>query len=559
MSELALREEIPSAAFEQITTIKHAGGNLLSIINDILDFSKIESGKLEIVPANYSLSSLIHDVVSIIRLRLDESNVRFVSDIDSSIPNMLYGDEVRIRQILLNILNNAVKYTPKGFISLDVRGDVSEDTVNLYFEVSDTGTGIKEEDLGRLFGDFVQLDLSIHKGVEGTGLGLAITHNLVKAMGGEIIVASEYGHGSTFIVTLPQMICTSEQSASDENPAEEPFTAPDARVLIVDDIDTNLKVAEGLLQPYQMKTDLCKSGASAIAAVQENRYDLVFLDHMMPEMDGIETISHIRALGGLHETLPVIALTANAVTGTREMFLRSGFNDFLSKPIDTDQLNAILTQWIPKQKQHKAEDPAAAKEPSNGNPVIHGLDVQQGIRLTGGTLKSYLRTLAAFHSDGTEKVGQIRECLETGDLRLYTIYTHSIKGAAAIIGANALSETAKALEMAGKNEDMAFIRTHTDRFLANLDTVLDNVAQALLSMKEQTSPGDIVTMKDGLARLKEALDALDSESIDRALEDLQPFVSTDGVGAVVQKILENTWVGEYDGAVELIDRVLEDP
>jgi len=469
MAELALRENIQGIAREHIITIKQAGTNLLSLINDLLDFSKIESGKLEIVPSNYQFSSMIHDVISIIKMRVVDSKICFVVNLDCNIPNSLYGDEIRIRQVLLNVLSNAVKYTKKGFVSFSISGKIIENMVFLTIDVTDSGSGIKPEDIEKLFGEFVQIDLKSHKGVEGTGLGLVITKKLVNAMDGDIKVRSEYGKGSTFTIKLSQKICSPEPLASVEKPEEKnalvyeqnkiyadsiictidnlgvvchriendydlreklrtqnyaflfvsqsllinakaiikelesktkvvvltefgtvpsginlevltmpahsisvanvlngvsdrfsyslnentsvvPFIAPEASVLIVDDIGTNLKVAEGLLLPYKMKIDLCFSGVEAIAIVNQNRYDLVFMDHMMPEMDGVEATRLIREK---YADLPIIALTANAVSGTKEMFLSNGFNDFLSKPIDTIKLNAILVKWIPKEKQEK--------------------------------------------------------------------------------------------------------------------------------------------------------------------------------------------------------------
>ncbi len=472
MAELALRESKPNTVREHIITIKQAGANLLSIINDILDFSKIESGKLEIIPSNYQLSSLINDVVSIIKMRVVDSNLSFVVNIDCNVPNYLFGDETRIRQVLLNVLSNAVKYTKKGFVAFSVNGEITEDKVFLTIDVADSGNGIKQEDLKKLFGEFVQIDSAFHKGIEGTGLGLVITKKLVNAMGGDISVQSEYGKGSTFTITLSQKICSPEPLAAIEKTEEksilvyEPnkiyadsivctidnlgvichrvendydlreklqlkdytflfvsysllinakamikelksktqivvltefgnatadmnldvlvmpvhsisvanilngvsgrfsyssnedasaarFSAPSARILIVDDISTNLKVVEGLMLPYKMQMDLCISGSAAIEAVKKHPYDLVLMDHMMPQMDGIEATKLIREMG--YAELPIIALTANAISGIKEMFLASGFNDFLSKPIDTIKLNAVLAKWIPKEKQEKLD------------------------------------------------------------------------------------------------------------------------------------------------------------------------------------------------------------
>ena len=476
MTELALRENRHDARTEHILTIKQAGANLLAIINDILDFSKIEAGKAEIVPNDYSVASLLNDVITIIRMRAADSRLHFAVKADSHIPHMLYGDETRIRQALLNILSNAAKYTEKGFVSLGVYGEKSGNGwMNLIFEVTDSGIGIKPEDIEKLFSDFTQLDLVRNRGIEGIGLGLAITRGLVRMMGGDITVRSEYGKGSTFTITLPQKVRSREPLAKIERPraisaliyerrriyaeslayaggslgvdftlaasgtelyekmesrvydflfipsvlykknedtilkfghdtktvilaefgeavfdknlgalsmpvycvcladmlngvqagplyaADTPaieFSAPDARVLIVDDINTNLKVAQGLLAPYNMRVDLATGGAAAIEAIQSERYDIVFMDHKMPQMDGVEATRLIREMGEgdpYYREIPVIALTANAVSGIADMFIENGFNDFLSKPIDTAELNTILEKWLPKEKQESKD------------------------------------------------------------------------------------------------------------------------------------------------------------------------------------------------------------
>jgi signal transduction histidine kinase/CheY-like chemotaxis protein/HPt (histidine-containing phosphotransfer) domain-containing protein len=677
MSELALRNDASSFVRKEIITIKQAGTNLLSIINDILDFSKIESGKLEIIPANYLFSSLVNDVVSIIRMRVIDSRLRFVVNIDSRIPNALFGDEARIRQALLNVLSNAVKYTKKGFISFSITGKITEEgMVLLTINVADSGIGIKQEDIEKLFGDFVQVDLTANKGVEGTGLGLAITKNLIKAMGGDIRVYSEYGEGSIFTITLPQKINSPEPLATVENPEEKNvlvyerrqiyadsvacnienlgvsctrvkndeelreklnakdysfvfvtyvllenvkkilselgskaqiavltgfgstitdknlsslampvysisvahilngvsdafsynantyatvmFNAPNAKVLVVDDVSTNLQVAEGLLLPYKMQVDLCLSGAEAIHAVKKNRYDLVFMDHMMPEMDGIEATKRIRELGAEYLNLPIVALTANAVSGMKEMFLANGFDDFLSKPIDTVKLNAVLEKWIPKERQEKARKEIKINEESDSSIEIYGVDVKKGISMMGGSVKNYLQTLAVFHRDGIRKIEEINKCLETDNYPLYTIHVHALKSASANIGADEISETAKALEMAGKQEDMNFIKLRNAAFLTALQILLDNISAILVANNESKRKKfvDINVLKGKLVKLKEALEAFDLDAIDKLANDLREFTQAAEIGGSVDKILQSTLVGNYEEAVSVIEGVL---
>jgi len=526
MAELALREYISNAAREHIITIKQAGNNLLSIINDILDFSKIESGKLEIVPSNYQFSSLIDDVVSIIKVRIVDSDLSFVVNIDPNVPNSLFGDEIRIKQVLLNMLSNAVKYTKKGFISFSVNGEITGDTVLLTIEVADSGIGIKKEDLEKLFDDFVRLDFAINKNIEGTGLGLAITKSIIKVMNGKISVKSEYGKGSTFTVKLPQKIRSNELFDTIKNDSVAiKFNAPEARILIVDDIDTNLKVAKGLMQPYKMKIDLCLIGAEAIEMVKANSYDLVFMDHMMPEMDGIEATKLIRKI---YANLPIIALTANAVSGTREMFLSNGFNDFLSKPIDIIKLNSILEKWLPKEKQEKAEE--TLRESPNVS----------------------LEILDTFYKDGLKKIEEIKECLETDNYPLYTIYIHALKSASASIGALDLSEMAKLLEIAAKRGDFTYIKQHTPEFLKALEVLLNNISAN--KKNEQKGPVDFETLKTELNKLKEAVGVLDSDAIDEATTSLKAYTQVTKVEDILQKIL----IGEYEEAVSMIDTLTEE-
>ena len=602
MTELILREDISSNVLEYARTIKQAGSNLLTLINEILDFSKIETGKFEIVPIEYSFSSLINDVVSIIRARVHGSRVRFAVNVSCDIPGTLYGDETRIRQILINVLGNSVKYTEKGYICFSTTGEFADgDTVNISFDIMDSGRGIKQEDAEKLFEDFTQLDLEKNTGIEGVGLGLAITHSMVDEMGGQISVQSEYGEGSIFTISIPQKYYNRNALASVDNPSEIEvlvferreihansiiqtignlgvnntlvqngsdlrnklscqhydfifipfalynenkdiisklandsriiiltefgeevpkkdlriismpvhcipiadvlndvkgsfsysdgnestirFSAPEANVLVVDDINTNQKVVQGLLTPYNMKMVFCTSGAEAIEALRANEYDLVLMDHKMPEMDGLETTKRIRQMGDAESyfrSVPIVACTANAVSGIREMLLENGFDDFLSKPIDTVLLNTILEKWIPKSKQ---QAPSFSESKNSqvimGDIIIEGLDVGLGVLRSGGTNDLYMNALVAFHGEGIKRIEAIRSCAESGDIPLYTTHMHGLKGAAMIVGAGELSDTAAALEIAGEQNDLDFIRARTPEFLQSLEVTLRDIEAAL--------------------------------------------------------------------------------
>jgi len=565
ISELAMREkEVPQSTYNLLVTIRQAGQNLLSIINDILDFSKIESGMMKIIPANYHFPSLIKDVVNIIGIKAANSMLDFQVSVDKSIPDTLFGDEVRIRQIFLNILSNAVKYTTEGFVSLTVTGKQTDDkTVIIIIEVADSGRGIAQEDMDILFDDFVQLDVAKNKGIEGTGLGLAITYNLVKAMNGNIGVQSEYGKGSVFTVTLPQGI--SERESFVAEAAAKAFIAPTARVLIVDDVRTNIVVAQGLLSFYEMSVDACLSGYEAIDAVRQRRYDLIFMDHMMPEMDGVEATRRIRELPA-GKNLPIIALTANAVSGMHEMFLQNGFDDFLSKPIDTAKLNAVLERWLPKDKQVEAalEDDGGDAAPDGERPraafCIRGVDTDMGVTRAGGTQENYIQTLSIFRDDATAKAAEMRRAAENGDLASLTLQAHALKSAAANIGALDISERAHELETAGKRGDPEFINANAKNFLADLETLTKEINLTLAVNKKNATqaPIDFGALKTILTKLKTALAAVDIEEIDKNAHDLQAFSHTEKAESAVDAILRMVLIGNFDEAEVRIDSLMKE-
>ena len=683
MTELALRSEDLDSALEHIQTVKQAGANLLSIINDILDLSKIETGRMEIVNEEYQLSSLANDVISIIRMRAVDTRIRFVVNIDSSIPNVLVGDEIRIRQVLLNLLNNALKYTERGFVAFYIEGEKQgPQDITLSLRIEDTGIGIKEDDQKLLFTDYTQFDVEKNRGIEGAGLGLSITKNIVNAMDGRIEVQSEYGKGSVFSVILPQKIkdprpmavvddpaylrvivyerrgvytssivyslenlgvtCTlvsndsdlHEKMSSQEfgfvfisyylyeknsdmfikyggsakivvltefgetipdrslnilampvhtisiadilngvstsfayNENTEPivrFTASEARVLVVDDINTNLKVAEGLLLPYKMKIDLCRSGIDAIDLVKEHRYDLIFMDHKMPGMDGVETTHYIREMGETDfflRELPIVALTANAVSGTREMFLSNGFNDFLSKPIDTIKMNSILEKWIPKEKQkgNFTGSGVDRKQVQAEALNVEGLDVKRGIVFSGGTLDLYLETLEVFCKDSQEKITELIVNLEEDNLPLYTIYVHALKGACANVGAQILSDEAKALETAGTQENRTFINRHTGPFINKLRKLIIDVEEALRRTKKfEGDPIEAIILRQDLEALKKALSDLDAGNMHRLMDKLLDYAVPDKTRSVLASISEYILSADYEEAIGMIEGLLSE-
>lgn len=359
LTDVLLRGEWPAEEKKYLLNIRSSGKALLDLVNDLLDFSKIEAGKFEIVEDAYDIAQMLRDIQVIGMTRIGTKPVELIMDVDEEIPSLLYGDELRIRQVIINILNNAVKYTEQGSVTIQVKQqELEEKRVQLYFSVKDTGQGIHEGDLERLFDAFAQVDLKKNKGKEGTGLGLAISRQLVELMGGELTVSSEYGKGSEFSFSLWEGIEDekpigdfSEVPEKEEKKEEYAFAVPNARILLVDDNELNREVAAALLEPFGMKIDMASNGQEAFSMVMETEYDLVLMDHFMPVMDGVEATRKIREQEGeYYQKLPILALTADAVQGVREEFLAAGMNDFVSKPIAMEEMSAALERWLPEEK-----------------------------------------------------------------------------------------------------------------------------------------------------------------------------------------------------------------
>jgi len=365
MSDMLLDEELSEQGKELAASIKSSGNSLLSIINDILDFSKLESGKMVIAPEEYYISSVVHDLLNVVEVRVKDKPVKLFAKVQDSIPRKLYGDSGRIRQILLNIMGNATKFTHEGSVTLEVSWQAKDEKHGrLYFSVQDTGIGIKKENLVKLFDAFEQVDLNKNKGIEGTGLGLSISKLLVEEMGGKIWVESEYEKGSNFHFFI-------EQEVIDGSPCEYgkgvqkteikqfkiTFKAPGAKILVVDDVKVNLRVAAGILKKFGIVPDLIDNAVDCVETLKKRKdYDLIFMDHMMPEIDGIEATRMIRGMNEEYtDHLPIVALSANAVKGMEQEFYTAGMNDFLPKPIEVARLNDILLKWLPEEKIEKTE------------------------------------------------------------------------------------------------------------------------------------------------------------------------------------------------------------
>lgn len=468
MNEMILRQAPPGEIQQYAQNIKSAATVLLSLINEILDFSKIESGHMEIVPTDYQLTQLLREVCTLVGIRAQTKDLQFKIHVDPYLPNGLYGDAGRLRQILINLLNNAIKYTPAGSITLDISGHRHENTLRLRAAITDTGIGIREEDKSRLFHIFERLDIKRNCKIEGTGLGLAITHRLLTMMGGTIKVTSTYGKGSVFTIDLPQAVHSFDPvgvftlSASpcpvDSELHQVHFIAPDAQVLIVDDNEMNCFVADSLLKETQVQTVIAHSGHDALQALQRQHFDVVLLDYMMPGMDGVETLHKAKELPNSHGTR-FIALTATALSGSREKFLQEGFDNYLSKPMTGDDLTAVLHRCLPpallkepprppKPEQDSPTPQQAAPAPTDSQPLI---DRQIGLRYCNNTPALYERVLTMFQEQSAAKIAQLDHDLSAADWQDYRINIHALKSVALTIGCQALNEKAKAQEQAAKD------------------------------------------------------------------------------------------------------------
>ena len=625
MCELVLREEeLSASARENCFNIQASGRSLLSIINDILDFSKIDSGKMELLDEEFSLASVINDVINMSEARRGSKNIKILVDVDPRIPKGLMGDEARIRQVIINLMTNAIKFTEKGSITLTVSYSVQDYGINLVVSVADTGIGISEKNIEKLFTSFRQVDTKKNRAIEGTGLGLAISKNLIKQMGGFISVKSKFGEGSEFRFVIPLHVVDSSPFIAAKDPesihaiacfeegdfaeeegrlfvrmgqrlgvdfqyvntvsqltehcetqdlthiftgsgeyqkntgyfdaavrekqvfviqdrvevlslpddiqrvysplyvipvisainhenivlnlnerrsADAHFVAPKAKVLIVDDNVINLKVAIGLMQPYNMQILTATSGLEAIRMLESRDFDVVFMDHMMPAMDGVETTAIIRnKKDEYYKTLPIIALTANVANDARSMFLSSGFDDFLAKPIELSALNRILKNFIPKEYQQAPEKTAEKqKQPERPHKNDALLDTAIGLSYMGGSEELYKETLAMYVRSGDENIALIERLFEQEDWKNYVIEVHALKSTSLNIGAARLSEMAKALEFAGKAGELSGASSDRNAELIELYRKVIDAGREYLG--EDTPPIEEPENTDGLTEI----------------------------------------------------------
>ena len=576
MNEMILNESGDPEILEYSSNIQNAGRTLLSLINSILDFSKIEDGKMELLPIRYDTLDLMDDLVNMISERAAKKGLELALDIDPDIPRTLYGDDMRIRQVVTNLLTNAVKYTPSGSITLRARlvrrGEMD---CELFIGVSDTGIGIRDEDIEKLFESFLRLDQERNRGIEGTGLGIAIVRRLLEMMGSKLEVRSVYGHGSTFSFRLAQQVISWEpigpyeshrKAALRRKNRRRTIWAPDANILVVDDNDMNLKVAKGLLKRSGIVPDMADSGEQCLKMAARKHYDIIFLDHMMPGMDGIQTLQALRP----SEDTAIIVLTANAVAGAREEYLKAGFQDYLSKPIEVDELEQMLARYLPEQKAQWRD--AAGHEPVTDVQTeerdaletlsASGFRTEAGLRYAAGDRAFYLELLKTFASEQEAKTTAIRGDMERNDWHNYEIHVHALKSGARVIGADELSDMALEQENAAKNQNDSVIKAGCLPMLDRYRETAEQIRSALGSGEDtQSAAGEEMTAEELRSILEEILACLDSFEVERAesvLKEHQGRVfRTQTLGVLLRDALSAMDEFETDLAAEKL-RVLLD-
>ncbi|SDB57268.1 Signal transduction histidine kinase [Butyrivibrio sp. INlla16] len=491
LNEMVLRDSKDDNIRMYAESIRTAGSTLLGIINDILDFSKIEAGKMEIINVDYSFVSLLNDLINMVQKKAEDKGLFFKPDVDKDIPMVLNGDEIRIKQVIINILSNAVKYTKEGGITFSVKANKLQDKPNavmLRVSVSDTGIGIKPEDLDKLFVAFQRIEEKRNRNIEGTGLGMTIVQRFLDMMGSRLEVESEYGKGSVFSFELEQKVVKWDpigdfeeafrRSSSTLNKYHEKFTAPDARVLVVDDTAVNLTVFVNLLKRTGIQIDTAESGDECISLFGSKSYDVIFLDHMMPDKDGIETLMEMKEITDTPNMgVPVICLTANAISGMREMYTNAGFDDYLTKPIDAERLEMMLLQYLPEDKVTIASENGDADEKELPDFLygIKGLDADAGMDYCGDA-EDYIMALETFLGSAEKKAEEIENFWAERDIKNTTVKVHGLKSSFRAIGALKLSEFAAELEKAGNDGD-------TDRLDKDLSELISGYRELVKELE----------------------------------------------------------------------------
>ena len=586
MNEMILRESADETILTYSENIKGAGNSLLGIINDVLDFSKIEAGKIEIIPVDYDISSVLNDLVNMIHTRADDKGLLLNLKFNPDTPKRLHGDEVRVKQVITNILTNAVKYTEKGSVtfSIDFERPVDDDkNIILKVSVSDTGIGIKEEDLQKLFSKFERIEEKRNRNIEGTGLGMNITQSLLELMDSHLDVESIYGEGSVFSFKLKQQVVDWEPLGDYEKSYKEhlqnrevyreKFTASDARILVVDDNPMNLIVFKSLVKQTLVHIDTANDGDEGIRLSQVVNYDILFLDHMMPGKDGIETLQAIREdPGNLNVKTPAVCLTANAISGAREQYIEAGFDDYLTKPIDTDKLEEMMLAMIPAEKISIVDDGTSSSrvvESSSGasgqeakSAVIpeelltltgtYLIDIRSGLK-NSASPEMYVELLKIYNDSYSETAEILNRYFETKAYKDYTIKIHALKSSSRIIGATEIGEDAQKLEDAGKAGDYGYISENHAPFMGKYTALVELISETLVaeddSDKPPAAPEYILAKYE---EIKAAAEDMDCEKLEEIFSEMSGYRIPDTEKGLYEKLKNAASDYDYDGILELL-------
>ena len=561
MNEMIMRECDDSQILSYSKSINDSGKTLLSLINDILDFSKIESGKMNIVPVEYNLGNMLRELYHMIIFRAQDKSLEVSFEVeDKNTPARLYGDEVRVKQIITNILTNAVKYTQSGGVYLTVSykpETEGSDNIILVVCVKDTGIGIKEEDIHKLFKEFERIEEKRNRNIEGTGLGMSITLALLHSMDGNIHVNSEYGKGSEFIVEIPQKVigdsklenweAEPKEPVQEETAKRESIIAPDAKVLVVDDNPMNRMVIKNLLKRTKIAVSTAESGFQCLDMARVEKYDMIFMDHMMPDMDGIETLNRLKRCGeNMNSNTPVIMLTANAIDGVREQYLNAGFRDYLSKPIESDKLEQIIGKYIDgdKIKRVSLEETKEKKQDLSANVAFEkalsrkldyynkhfGIDMNAGLEYQNNDFDFYLDVISNYVRVASERKNNLKSFAQKRDCAHYAILAHAIKGDVRMLGATEFGEMAYRQEMAGKEAKIDFIQEHLEEFLDEFDKVNNGFLEILKEWKmdddvlEVKTQGKEMSREEVKEKLKEVVALIDEFEEEKAVEIMRELL-----------------------------------
>ncbi len=539
LNEMVLRNSQDEEIVAYSESIRTAGKTLQGLINDILDFSKIEAGKMDIINVDYSFVSMLNDLVNMVQGKAKDKGLVFNLDVDKNIPSILNGDEIRIKQVITNILSNAVKYTKEGSITFKVGFEKENyEFISLSISISDTGVGIKPEDMKRLFQAFERIEENKNRNIEGTGLGMSIAQSFLRMMGSHIEVESEYGKGSTFSFKLKQGVKdwnpigeyeeSFKRSISERMKYHESFTAPEARLLVVDDTPVNLSVFESLLERTMIQIDTAISGDEGIALYKKRHYDVVFLDHMMPDKDGIETLKEMKMITDTTNTgTPIVCLTANAISGMREMYIGAGFDDYMTKPIDPERLEAMILSYLPKEKVASSLDDDEDDDTSIPKFIwdIEAINVNEGI-IHCGSHKAYMTTLKTYLDSAAKNVEEIEKYWGERDIKNTTVKVHALKSTSRVIGANELGDLAAHLENAGGSGDAGTL----ERELITLLTQYKELVRKLEPLRD--IKGD-------------------------AVEDNRPVISEKDMEAAYNDLTEACSSFDYDSVVSIVESLKE--